>query len=754
MATFLRAYDLNHFTLKTSASTFASVNKILICCLFFLIGPFLYLTKAQTLRFVDATGLPVEGVIVSLHSLSTDDGAVSITDNKGLIPVKISLPLIIRTSHFAFNTVNDTIYNINQEKQFSMAPKNIDLDDVTITGNYSTTDRSVYQTEVITKEQIQAQAANNVQDLFTHQLNVRVANDPSTGSTISLQGIGGENIKVLVDGVPVIGRLNGNINLSQLNLNNIERVEVIRGPASVLYGTNALGGVINIITDASNNPPFRTGVNTYYESTGQYNADVFANIHFRKTDVSINGGRYYFDGWSENEDTRMDEWKPKEQRFGSMRLSHRINKSKLVFQTSLFNEEVTNKGKVLGLPYKAYSFDEHFFTTRFNNEVQFYHIFSVSKKVEVTGAYSYYGYRRSTYKKNLVTLDEMLSADPLQQDTNDFGAAMLRAVYTKDDLNSKLNYQVGIDFNNEYTTGRRIAEHKKETGDFAAFASLEFRIVKRLLLKPSVRYAYNTTYKSPVVPSFQAMYELNKRAAVRVSYSKGFRSPSLKEQYLSFHDSNHDVYGNINLKAEDSDHLHASVDWTFNKGKSSFKISPSVFYNHINNRISLVAKDSIYTYLNFYEYITRGGQITAAYNYAAFQFSTGYSYTGIYNSEDGGEDYLYYSELNAMVQYKMNKAKMLVALFWKYNGQQPQYILDNTGTITVFNGESYSMVDASVTKKLFKERISIGTGVKNILDITTIKNSGSAGTHQASEDQLFTGMGRSYFIRLQYQFSK
>jgi outer membrane receptor for ferrienterochelin and colicins len=755
MGTFYKPHDFYHFPLKTSDSTFAGVNKVLSCCLFFLIGPFLYLTKAQTLRFVDATSVPVEGVIVSLHSLSTEEGDVLITDNRGSITLKHSLPVIVRTSHFAYNTINDTIYNMEQEKQFSLVPKNINLSDVTVTGNYNTTDRSVYQTEVITRQQIRAQAANTVQDLFTHQLNVRVANDPSTGTSVSLQGIGGENIKVLVDGVPVIGRLYGNINLSQLNLNNIERVEVIRGPASVLYGTNALGGVINIITDASNNPPFKAGINTYYESTGQYNADVFANVHFRKTDVSLNGGRYYFDGWSENEDTRVDEWKPKEQRFGSIRLSHKFNKTKLVYQSSLFNEEVTNRGTPRILPTKIYAFDEHYFTTRFNNDLQLYHLFSVSKKLEVTGAYSYYQYRRTTYRKDLIQLNEILSSDSLAQDTNNFGATMLRAVYTKDDLNSKINYQFGIDINDEYTTGRRIENNKKETGDYAAFASMEFRVIKKLLLKPSLRYAYNTNYKQPVIPSYQAMYELNKRTVVRASYSKGFRSPSLKEQYLYFHDSNHDVYGNPDLKAEDSHHLLASADWTLSKGKSIFKISPSVFYNHIKNRISLVASDLIYTYLNFYEYNTQGGQLTASYGYANLQLSSGYSYTGIYNSEDGGKDFLYYSELNAMAQYKIDKAKMLLAVFWKYNGHQPQYMLDDLGSVSVFNGESYSMVDASVTKTLFKEKISVGAGVKNILDITTIKNSGeSGGAHQASDNELFTGMGRSYFVRIQYQFSK
>lgn len=724
--------------------------------LFLVLGPFLYLTKAQTFRFTDSKGLPVEGIVVSVKSLGQENGSVLITDNKGAVETNKSFPVIIRTYHFAFVSIQDTIYNADGVKSYSVQSNNVNLDEISVTGNYGTTDRSVYQTQVITRQDIEAQSANNVLDLFTHQLNVRVNNDMSIGSSISLQGIGDENIKVLVDGVPVIGRLAGNINLSQLNLNNVERVEVIRGPASVLYGTNALGGVINIITDASTNPPFKAGVNTYYESNGQYNGDAYTNFHFKKTDVSLSGGRNFFDGWSEKDTSRADEWNPKEQKFGSIRFAQKIKKTKVVFQSSYFDEKVTNlSDNIRGLPYQAYAFDEYFKTKRFNNEVQISHLFSATQNLQVSAAYSFYRYERNTYRKNLVTLNEALSNDVSQQDTNDFGAAMMRAVYTKDDLNSKWNYQVGLDLNNEYSTGRRIENNKQDNGDYAAFASVEFRPVTGFLIRPAVRYAYNTVYKAPVVPSIQFMYELKQKTVFRTSYSRGFRSPSLKEMYLHFVDANHNVFGNTNLDAEESDHVLFSVDRTFNIGKSKLVLSPSGFYNHIRNKIDLISvTGDIYQYINFYEYITKGGQFSASFEYKAFEVSTGYSYTGIYNSEIEGSDFAYADELNTMTQYKINKTKTLVALYWKYNGHQPQYYVNDEGEVAIFNSEGYSTVDASVTQKLLKDRITIGAGVKNLLDITTIKYKGTGTAHQAADDEVFTGMGRSYFVRLQYQFRK
>ena len=73
--------------------------------------------------------------------------------------------------------------------------------------------------------------------------------------------------------MPVIGRMNGSLDLSQINVNNIERVEMIEGPMSVNYGTNALAGVINLITK-DNVEGVQLNTNAYYESVGQYNLDA------------------------------------------------------------------------------------------------------------------------------------------------------------------------------------------------------------------------------------------------------------------------------------------------------------------------------------------------------------------------------------------------------------------------------------------------------------------------------------------------
>ena len=132
------------------------------------------------------------------------------------------------------------------------------LETFVITAQYEETskEKAVNKIKVINREKIDALAAVNLGDVLKNELNIRLSQDNVLGTFMSLQGISGQNVKILVDGIPVIGRLNGSIDVSQINLNDIERIEIVEGPLSVNYGTDALAGTINLITKKkSNNGP-------------------------------------------------------------------------------------------------------------------------------------------------------------------------------------------------------------------------------------------------------------------------------------------------------------------------------------------------------------------------------------------------------------------------------------------------------------------------------------------------------------------
>ena len=124
------------------------------------------------------------------------------------------------------------------------------IDSVIITGQYTpqTAEKAIHAIRTISSEKINRMAAVNLGDVLSNELNIRLSQDNILGQSLSIQGLSGENVKILIDGVPVIGRQNGNIDLGQLNLLGIERIEIVEGPLSVNYGTQALAGTINLIT--------------------------------------------------------------------------------------------------------------------------------------------------------------------------------------------------------------------------------------------------------------------------------------------------------------------------------------------------------------------------------------------------------------------------------------------------------------------------------------------------------------------------
>ena len=169
-----------------------------------------------------------------------------------------------------------------------------DINEVVITGQLSekSAEEAVHKVRIISGKKLKSGLFTDLGQILEKELNIRLTQDNILGSSISLQGISGQNVKILIDDVAVIGRMNGNINLSQINITNIERIEIIEGPLSSIYGTDALAGTINIITNKSNDS--ERSINTYYETIGKYNIDFLLSHNIENQKSKIKKGLEIF----------------------------------------------------------------------------------------------------------------------------------------------------------------------------------------------------------------------------------------------------------------------------------------------------------------------------------------------------------------------------------------------------------------------------------------------------------------------------
>ena len=127
------------------------------------------------------------------------------------------------------------------------------LDEVIITATRSLRQLSSIPLPVIliSKEKINQSGTIRLNEILVEQTGINIVQDESGFKGLQMQGISSDYIQILIDGVPLIGRRSGNFDLSRITLGNVKQIEIVKGPSSSLYGSEALGGVINIITEES-----------------------------------------------------------------------------------------------------------------------------------------------------------------------------------------------------------------------------------------------------------------------------------------------------------------------------------------------------------------------------------------------------------------------------------------------------------------------------------------------------------------------
>jgi outer membrane receptor for ferrienterochelin and colicins len=644
--------------------------------------------------------------------------------------------------------------------EIQLKPSYFGIDEVVVTGQYKPVrvDKSIYNIKFIGQTAIESQAANTMAELLSKELNFRINNDPSTGASLDLQGISGENVKILVDGVPVIGRLDGNIDLSQINLDNVDHIEIVEGPMSVIYGSNALAGVVNIITRENKYSQFRTGIHGYYESVGVYNLNGNLDTRFGNHGLSLVGGRNFFGGYSLVDTSRSQEWKPKEQYNAGASYSFRKERTSIRYKMDYFRENLLDQSDLFP-PYYEKGYDTWFNTIRFNNSLHVDQQLKTGNNIHLLAAYSYYDRRKTKYLKDLTTLDTVLIPNPEEHDTSVFHSITARGGFNRALEDGKLDYQLGFDFNAEYGSGKRMQGGEEMIGDYALFASLQWHITRQFTFQPALRYSYNTKYDSPLTPSLNIKYAV-RNTIIRASYARGFRAPSLKELYLQFYDSNHQIEGNEDLVAETSHNFNLTLDNQASIFSAPLKTKVKAFYNIIQDRISLVQVDPDnplhYRNENTDHFESLGGELSlGSYPLRRLSVDAGVSYIGRKDSYYQSDDFVFSTSAIANLSLKFFNNKANANLFYKYSGKYPVYTYISDEEIALYYLDPWHNLDLNLSVKLFRQQLRLSTGIKNIFDNTQLQGtSGGSGHGGGDAASSLVGWGRTFFVGVKYNFAK
>ena len=213
-------------------------------------------------------GVSISGYITGTDSTSITGAAIAIkgttlgtvTDKKGFYKINKIKPgtYTLRVSFIGYETLEKSVAILKGDNyaDFTISESNIDLNEVVVTGTKSEkTLRNVpIITQVISARKMLDLGITNVTEALQNNVPGLDVSQFGTRTSITMQGMDAKYVLILIDGERIAGEINGDIDYSMLNLENIDRIEVIKGASSSLYGSNAIGGVINIITKKITEP--------------------------------------------------------------------------------------------------------------------------------------------------------------------------------------------------------------------------------------------------------------------------------------------------------------------------------------------------------------------------------------------------------------------------------------------------------------------------------------------------------------------
>lgn len=656
---------------------------------------------------------------------------------------------------------------------------------ITGTGIATKSNKSAYQIKVISAKTIAQMGAQNVGEVLQNQSGILINQDPVLGTGINLQGLSGQSVKILVNGVPMVGRMNGNIDLGQITAGQIERIEIIEGPMSVIYGSDAIGGVVNVITKNNYAKPFQK-ITGYADAVNNYNIDYAAQLKAKysglnslkltRPGIFINAGRQFFGGMDFDTSNRQFDWKPKTKYYTNATTQWKQGLNTMhTLRVAGYHEQLLDRSNAESNVITVIGYNKRFFTLR--GEISLNSSIKTKQGKQIQWLNSYNDFHRlsTMARRDLVTGEES-AVNSANQDTTRNRGFNSRAIITHT-KNKHFNWLYGYDAAAETLQSLRTGSPKSIT-DFAIFFQPEIFFSPKISIRPSVRAMYNNRFATygiengklktgPIIPGIQTKIAINQNLTFRVSYAQGFRAPTLKELFFLFVDINHNVRGNSSLKSELANNYIGSIDYAHSTQLMDVRIIGKGFYNHINNQIQLSLVDAN---TNLFQYINIGAMNSKGFGTeitALFGKSRNKTASPRWNTQAGFDVIFANSKLNdtsKWVGFSTIQSKLNAGYSWPKQGITTQLFLRHSGKTLNFlsNGDtystkSYSLLDISATKRFasthsqkgkFNTPISLQIGCKNILGVRQIAGQMQNATIHSSSGNLNVSAGRSIFCSI------
>ncbi|SEK76498.1 TonB-dependent receptor [Parapedobacter koreensis] len=748
-------------------------------------------------RVADSKGRPVLGATVLLEP----DRHLIQTDSVGEFRVEGLYPgiYLLQVTHTGFRTFVDSVM-VGQDENKAIAVTLLAGDqtigEVNVTGDRSLAptpdnlirlDRAAMPMQIITRRQIELMGSRRLDEVLKEQTGVAIVNNISGGSRsvgVQLQGFSSEYVMVLIDGQPMVGRNSGNFDLSRISVSNIERIEIVKGASSCLFGSEALGGAINIITRyGAVQPQASTSVSYGSLNIVDATVDGEAPFHHQRGSATVSANYYRTDGFNTNPYLSSGATSAPYDNYGIQgRVRYRLTKNSTIGTSVRYGLRKSYMPKDWGDGWvSGDSQDEQ----DLNLSASFDHTFR-------SGLRSMSRYYFTRYTSDMSVLWEqqqsVASSEVFGQSLHRFEQQFALSI-----PDAGIGLTGGLGGSLEKLDEQALGDIRHMATTFG-YVQGDWQVSKRFSALGGLRYDYTQYYGGRLNPSLGVQYQIDRRLLLKAGVGTGFKAPDFRMRYLVFYNpaANYLVIGNDllgktlqqlqdngqiselrqyivdqlnqNLQAERNTSWNAGLVWN---PSSWVKVEGGVFYHQLRNQINAVlvatgtAVGQIYSYQNLSRATNKGAEATINLTpVEGLDISVGYQYlisrdlsvvdsirTGhwpynqnIHNPITGesfspkASDYWGIENrsrhmLNARVFYTYRPWDASMSVRINYRGKYPFADYNGNQFIDRFDTfvPEHTLLNMSMEKKWMQQRLSIRLTVDNLLDFKHMLMPGQPG---------------------------
>lgn len=599
------------------------------------------------------------------------------------------------------------------------------------------------QTEVITRKALEQFQARSIDDLLSNLLASLTFHDGDMGSHIQLNGLNNDYILIMIDGKRMNGEVGGQNDLNLLNPANIERIEIVKGAASSLYGSDAIAGVINIITKKHHGKTELTSTSRVGEH-GDVRESASLGLTFGQVKSVTAVNFRHTDGW-QNTDRQ---WNQQQLKPGSTLKT--VNRSTNYSLSENLDWTVNDRLSLnaSGTYYERWVARSHGQWSYLANDFYYRNYgFAAGGKYELgrrnylTADLSYdrYGYFYD-YKLREVT-DYFIDGDrvthyPGQRIKQSIQQQVLAQVKGVFYLSGRHILNAGLEYlYNHLESPHRIDGDRASVYTLAAYAQEEWTATERLVLTVGARGTHHKETGFNLSPKVSALYKADSDFNLRASYALGYKSPTVKELYYNYTATLGGgaltaYHGNTGLKAQTSQYASVGVEYVGDKLQASLTGYVNLLRNMIELvEINLTPEEKLDEIEKSKEYrnLTRARIWGADFNMSyrpvkSVTLNGGYSFAdpkAQYPNQ--GVNYLRYipidatsqhnATLNATWQHSWKRYRLGIGVYGRYQSTR-RYVEDNDAD----GFQTWRVNTAHTLLGMKKGTLTMNAGVDNLFD--------------------------------------